>query len=63
LLTQAEKNWLDYQHQLMADHFPATGEGTVVTLASGKSVAILRPWGTGLAFALDFRFAVPIDVY
>lgn len=58
-LTQAEKNWTDWQHQLVADHIASTGEGSIVTLPNGKNFTIPSPWGSGLAFAPDFRFAVP----
>lgn len=58
-LTQAEKNWRDYQNELVADHIPSTGGGSVVIFSSGKSVTIPSPWDSGLAFTADFRVAVP----
>lgn len=58
-LRQAEKNWMDYQHELVADHFPSGKEGAVLTLSSGKQAIIPYPWSNGLAFTPDFRFAVP----
>lgn len=48
-LRQAEKNWTDYQSQLVANH----------TLDSGKQTVVSPPWTNGLAFTPDFRFAVP----
>jgi hypothetical protein len=58
-LTQAEKNWTDWQHQLVADHIASTGEGNPVMLPNGKNFTIPFPWTNGLSFAPDFRFAVP----
>jgi hypothetical protein len=59
-LRQAEKSWVDYQNELVADHFPSDTEGVVVTLSSGKQYVIPSPWSNGLAFTPDFRFAVPL---
>lgn len=56
---QAQKNWRDYQYELVADHVPATGTGLPVTLQSGKGAVIPNPWGFGMAFTPDFRVAVP----
>lgn len=58
-LRQAQKNWLDYQNELVADRFPSGKEGAVLTLSSGKQAVIPYPWSNGLAFTPDFRFAVP----
>jgi len=58
-LRQAQQNWLDYQNELVADHFPSGKEGAVLTLSSGKQFVISYPWSNGLAFTPDFRFAVP----
>ena len=59
-LRQVEKTWVDYQNELVADHFPSSTEGAVVTLSSGKQYVIPSPWSNGLAFTPDFRFAVPL---
>jgi ADP-ribosylglycohydrolase len=61
-LTQAERNWRDYQHQLMADHAgnSSTGSGAIVELANGKQVLIPYPWASGLTFTTDFRLAFPL---
>ena len=59
-LRQVEKRWVDYQNELVADHFPSGTEGAVVTLSSGKRYVIPSPWSNGLAFTPDFRFAVPL---
>jgi hypothetical protein len=59
-LRQVEKTWVDYQNELVADHFPSGTEGAVVTLSSGKQYVIPPPWSHGLAFTPDFRFAVPL---
>jgi hypothetical protein len=56
---QAEKSWKEFQDQLLADHVAITGGGQVVTLPNGKNFIIPYVWGSGLAFAPDFRFAVP----
>lgn len=61
-LRQAEKSWLDYQNELVANHVPNGTEGVAVTLSSGKAYLISFPWGNGLAFTPDFRFAVPRTV-
>jgi hypothetical protein len=49
-LQQAEKNWMAYQHQLAATHFPTK---------VGNQAVVSPPWANGLAFTPDFRFAVP----
>ena len=59
-LRQVEKTWVNYQNELVADHFPSGTEGAVVTLSSGKQYVIPSPWSNGLAFTPDFRFAVPL---
>jgi hypothetical protein len=61
-LRQAERNWRDYQHQLMADHAgnSSTGSGAIVELANGKQVLIPYPWASGLTFTTDFRLAFPL---
>lgn len=57
---QAEKNWRDYQYQLVVDHVGSSSTGgAVVTLATGKQVVISPPWDAGLAFTRDFRLAFP----
>jgi hypothetical protein len=57
---QAEKNWRDYNYQLVIDHVGSSKEsGAVVTLANGKQVVIPNPWALGLAFTTDFRLAFP----
>jgi hypothetical protein len=58
---QVRSEWQDYQHQLAANHVASDGQegGTVVTLATGKTVTIPYPWSIGIAFTPDFRFAVP----
>lgn len=58
-LNQARKNWVDFQHELVADHVPTTGLGVVFTLPSGRSATIPSPWDRGVAFTPDFRVAVP----
>ena len=59
-LDQAQKSWVDYQHQLVFDHIlPNPEGGAVATLPSGKSVTIPNPWGSGVVFTRDFRVAVP----
>ena len=58
-LPQAEKNWWDYQYELVAGHIPSTGSGSNRILPSGKSVVVPEPWDRGLAFTPDFRVAVP----
>ena len=45
-LQHAEKNWWEYQHQLVADH--------------GTQTVVSPQWANGLAFTPDFRFAVPL---
>ncbi len=59
---QAERNWRDYQHQLMADHagHSSTGSGAIVELANDKQVLIPYPWASGLTFTTDFRLAFPL---
>jgi len=47
---QAERNWVDYQHQLAVNHFPTK---------VGKQAVVSPPWANGPAFTPDFRFAVP----
>ncbi len=61
-LEQAEKNWQDYQRELVADHVPRTGSAnaSTFTLGSGRSVVIEYPWFFGVAFTPDFRVAVPL---
>lgn len=66
-LPQAEKNWREYQYELVADELVAgripgmesAGSGSNIILPSGKSVVIPHPWTSGLAFTPDFRVAVP----
>ena len=48
-LRQVEKTWVDYQNELVADHFPSGTEGAVVTLSGGKQCVIPSPWSNGLA--------------
>jgi ADP-ribosylglycohydrolase len=59
---QAERNWRDYQHQLMADHAgnSSTGSAAIVELANDKQVLIPYPWASGLTFTTDFRLAFPL---
>jgi hypothetical protein len=62
LAEQAQKNWMDYWHELVLDHVPPTSPfpgGSVVTLPNGKSGTIPNPWGNGIVFTPDFRVAVP----
>ena len=61
LADQAQKNWLDYWHELVLDHVPPNpgSGGSVVTLPNGKSGTIPNPWGNGIVFTPDFRVAVP----
>ena len=60
LLDQAQKSWLDYQHQFLFDHLPPNpAGGIVVTLPSGQTATIPDPWGNGVVFTPDFRVAVP----
>ena len=59
-LRQVEKTWVDYQNQLVANHFPSNTEGAAVTLSSGKQYVIPSLWSNGLAFTPDFQFAVPL---
>lgn len=58
-LDEASKNWLDYQHELVFDHFPSARSGQIFTLSNGKPVTIPGPWNFGAAFTPDFRVAVP----
>jgi hypothetical protein len=58
---QAEKSWKECQDQLLADHVAITGEGGTVALPNGKKLTIPPVWLNGLAFAPDFRIAVPRD--
>ena len=46
-LRQVEKTWVDYQNELVANHFPSGREGAVVTLSSGKQYVIPSPWSNG----------------
>ena len=61
LADQAQKNWLDYWHELVLDHVPPNpgSGGSVVTLPNGKSGTIPNPWANGIVFTPDFRVAVP----
>ena len=63
LADQAQKNWLDYWHELVLDHVPPNpgSGGSVVTLPNGKSGTIPNPWGNGIVFTPDFRVAVPLQ--
>ena len=54
---QAQKNYIDYSYEFVADHFP-NADGTEVTLASGRRVRLPHPWGV-VTFTPDFRIAVP----
>lgn len=57
---QAEKNWREFQYQLVVDRVGTSStEGSVVMLA-GKNVVIPNPWYGGLAFTPDFRLAFPL---
>jgi hypothetical protein len=57
-LQQQQKKWIDFQHQLIANHIPEHGGGGVVTLPNGKQYIVPQSWDRGLAFTPDFRFAV-----
>lgn len=60
--SQAQKNWSDYQNELVAARVPvpSTGcNGGIVKLPSGKQATICTPWDNGVAFTPDFRIAVP----
>ncbi len=60
-LEQAEKNWLNYQYQLVLDHHVPNNTGSSTQLILGGKVAnVPSPWGSGVAFTPDFRFAVPL---
>jgi hypothetical protein len=61
-LRQAEKNWRDFQNQLIVDHagISNTGSGAIVKLANDKEVLIPYPWASGLTFTTDFRLAFPL---
>jgi len=61
LLRQAEKNWNDFQHQLLAKYVPGTGEGTGVALSGDLGYTVPPPWNHGIALTADFRFVVPRD--
>jgi hypothetical protein len=58
---QARLTWLNYWHELVLDHVPASpgSTGAIVTLPSGKSGTIPNPWSNGVVFTPDFRVAVP----
>jgi len=57
---QAEKNWREYQYELLLDHVGnSKSGGGVVKLATGKEVVVGAPWTSGLAFTPDFRLAFP----
>jgi hypothetical protein len=56
---QAEKNWREFQYQLVVDHIGTSStDGANVTLA-GRQILIPNPWGQGAAFTSDFRLAFP----
>ena len=64
LADQAQKNWLDYWHELVLDHVPPPSPfpgGSTVTLPGGKSGIIPFPWENGIVFTPDFRIAVPLQ--
>ena len=58
---QARLTWLNYWHELVLDHVPASpgSAGAIVTLPSGKSGTIPNPWSNGVVFTPDFRVAIP----
>ena len=57
---QAEKNWREYQYELVLDHVGnSKSGGEIVKLATGKELVIGAPWASGLAFTPDFRLAFP----
>lgn len=58
-LPQAMKNWTDFQYKLVSDHFPNQKNGQMINLKSGRHVVIPSQWNLGVAFAQDFRVAVP----
>ena len=61
-LQQAQKNWLDYQHQLVLNHHILNNTGSSMpAMLDGKPVSIPCPWCSGVAFTPDFRFAVPLQ--
>jgi hypothetical protein len=56
---QAEKNWREFQYQLVVDHVGTSSTGGAIVMLGGKQVIIPNPWGSGLAFTTDFRLAFP----
>jgi hypothetical protein len=56
---ETEKNWREFQYQLVVDHVGTSSTGGAVMMLAGKQITIPNPWGAGLAFTSDFRLAFP----
>ena len=56
---QAEKNWQEFQYQLVVDHVGTSSTGGAIVILASKQITIPNPWGTGLAFTSDFRLGFP----
>jgi len=56
---QAEKNWQEFQYQLVVDHVGTSSTGGAIVMLAGKQIIIPNPWSSGLAFTSDFRLAFP----
>jgi hypothetical protein len=56
---QAEKNWREFQYQLVLDHVGTSSTAGAIVMLAGKQITIPNPWASGLAFTSDFRLAFP----